>query len=336
MNRVAVLVERSKTQIHHRELPIPSNDEVLVKVESVGICGSDIHYYTEGHIGDRYVTYPHVQGHECAGTIIQVGSLVTNFSVGDRVVLEPSIACGVCEYCKKGTYNLCEHVVFLSTPPHEGLFKEYVTHPSRWTYKLPDAVDFDVGTLVEPLAVALHAFKRGRVSPGAKVLITGMGPIGMMLAVVSDYYNLDEVWGTDLNSRRLEIGMSIGLTHEINPQQEELPSDYFDFVIDTTGVEFVLNQAIMTLKRGGKLISVGFARGSGTSLNLTKMLQKEIDLLSVYRYANDYSLGIKVLEKKQKQLKKVIAKNYSLEEMNEAMEFAADIQNCLGKVIITP
>lgn len=336
MNKVATLIKQSHSQVIERGIPTPQPDEVLVKVAAVGICGSDIHYFKEGHIGNRVVTYPHVQGHECAGTIEAVGDEVTEFKVGDRVVLEPSITCGNCSYCKSGDYNLCEKVVFLSTPPHEGMFKSYLTHPANWTYKLPDDVAFDVGTLVEPIAVALHAFKRGGISPGSKILVTGMGPIGMMLTVVGDYFNAEELWGTDLNTYRLEIGTKIGLTHPINPANDALPKDYFDYVIDTTGVEFVLNDALSSLKRGGKLISVGFARGDKLALDLTLMLQKEINLISVYRYANDYPLGLKILEKKQQQLKHVIVQNYRLEEMNEAMEFASDIHSCFGKVIINP
>lgn len=159
--KVAVMNGIGKMGYTERPIPVPQDNEVLVKLEYVGICGSDMHYYETGRIGDYVVEPPFVLGHEPGGVVVEVGKDVTHLKVGDRVALEPGKTCGKCKFCREGQYNLCPDVVFFATPPVDGVFQEYVAHEANLCFKLPDGVSTLEGALIEPLAVGFHAAKQG-------------------------------------------------------------------------------------------------------------------------------------------------------------------------------
>ena len=178
--KTAVMTDLQKVEIQEREVPTPKSDEVLVKVEYVGICGSDLHYYESGRIGDFIVETPFVLGHEAGGTVVEVGENVKHLKVGDRVALEPGKTCGKCEFCKQGKYNLCKDVVFFATPPVDGVFQEYVAHEADLCFKLPENVSTMEGALIEPLAVGMHAASQGGAHLGQTAVVTGAGCIGLV------------------------------------------------------------------------------------------------------------------------------------------------------------
>ncbi|MDD3337588.1 MAG: alcohol dehydrogenase catalytic domain-containing protein, partial [Lachnospiraceae bacterium] len=180
MMKTAVMTDIEKVEIQERPVPVPGEKEVLVKVENVGICGSDLHYYESGRIGDFIVKTPFVLGHEAAGTVVETGKGVTNLKVGDRVALEPGKTCGECEFCKAGKYNLCKDVIFFATPPVDGVFQEYVAHEAALCFKLPDSMDTVEGALIEPLAVGMHAARQGNAGMGQTAVVTGAGCIGLV------------------------------------------------------------------------------------------------------------------------------------------------------------
>lgn len=166
LNRVAYMTGLRDMELRTRAIPVPQDHEVLVKLEYVGICGSDVHYYESGRIGSFVVEGDFILGHECAGTITAVGSAVQHLKAGDRVALEPGLTCGKCEFCKTGRYNLCPEVRFLATPPVHGCLTDYIAYPADMAFKLPDQVSTREGALVEPLAVGLHAASQGHVKLG--------------------------------------------------------------------------------------------------------------------------------------------------------------------------
>ena len=176
--KVAVMNGIGEMGYTEREIPQPKDNEVLVKLEYVGICGSDMHYYETGRIGDYVVKPPFVLGHEPGGTVVEVVKAVTHLKVGDRVALEPGKTCGHCEYCREGKYNLCPDVVFFATPPVDGVFQEYVAHEADLCFKLPDNVDTMEGALIEPLAVGFHAANQGGAHAGQTAVVFGAGCIG--------------------------------------------------------------------------------------------------------------------------------------------------------------
>ncbi len=169
MMKAAVLDRPLSIEVKDVPVPEPRPDEALVQVHCIGICGSDVHYYEHGRIGRYEVKQPIILGHEVAGTVVKVGSAVTNVAIGDRVAVEPGVTCGRCDYCKSGRYNLCPDVVFMATPPVDGAWADYVAVRSDFLFKLPEAMSFEEGALLEPLSVGIHAMTRGRVKPSDRV-----------------------------------------------------------------------------------------------------------------------------------------------------------------------
>ncbi|WP_246097072.1 NAD(P)-dependent alcohol dehydrogenase [Psychrobacillus soli] len=334
--KVANLVEISKVEVGYEEIPSISPNEVLIKINAVGVCGSDIHYYKHGHIGKRTVQYPHIQGHECAGTIVKIGSDVTKFSIGDRVAVEPGVPCRICEKCRSGKYNLCDKVIFLSTPPYKGALRQYISHPEDYVFLIPDSLTFEEATLAEPLSVGIHALNRANLKPGMKVLIMGMGPVGLMAVAATSYFNAEEIAVTDIVKHKLEVAKSLGATQTIEVAKQEIAEHYFDLVLETSGAEQALAAAINSLKKGGKLVSIGFPHQQNVTLDLTTMLQKEIDLLTVYRYANTFPLAINILTELKDVIGNIITSTYVLDDISDAMEKACETQLDTIKVIVYP
>ena len=214
--KVAVMNGVGKMGFERRPVPVPKDDEALVKLEYVGICGSDLHYYEDGRIGNYIVQPPFVLGHEPGGTVVAVGKNVKNVKVGDRVALEPGKTCGHCEFCKQGKYNLCPDVVFFATPPIDGVFCEYVAHEAALCFKLPDNVSTMEGALIEPLAVGFHAAMQGGAKFGQKALVTGAGCIGLVTAMALKAMGVSEVYVSDVLPARLQKAKELGADEIVN------------------------------------------------------------------------------------------------------------------------
>lgn len=210
MNNKAIFMHGTNDMVW-KDIPVPKvmDDEVLVKVDTVGICGSDVHYYQHGRIGDFVVEGDFILGHECAGEVVEVGSKVKNLVAGDRVALEPGKTCGKCELCKVGKYNLCPEVEFFATPPYHGVLSNYVVHPENMCFKLPENVSNMEGALVEPLAVGLHATEQGGVKLGDTVVIYGSGCIGLVTLLASKARGASKVIVVDILENRLKTAKSL-------------------------------------------------------------------------------------------------------------------------------
>ena len=201
MMKTAVMLGIGKMGFEEREIPKVQDNEVLVKLEYVGICGSDLHYYETGAIGDYVVEPPFVLGHEPGGTVVEVGKDVKHLKVGDRVALEPGKTCGHCEFCKTGRYNLCPDVVFFATPPVDGVFQEYVAHEADLCFKLPENVSTLEGALIEPLAVGFHAAMQGGARAGQTAVVMGAGCIGLVTMMALKAMGVSKVYVVDILSR---------------------------------------------------------------------------------------------------------------------------------------
>ena len=219
--KTAVMTDIMQVEIQERLIPQPKDDEVLVKVEYVGICGSDLHYYESGRIGDFVVKPPFVLGHEAGGTVVEVGANVKNLKVGDRVAMEPGKTCGQCEFCKSGKYNLCEDVVFFATPPVDGVFQEYVAHEAGLCFKLPDNVSTLEGALIEPLAVGMHAARQGEAKLGQTAVVTGAGCIGLVTLLSLKAMGVTKVIVVDVMEKRLQKALELGADAVINGKEED-------------------------------------------------------------------------------------------------------------------
>lgn len=214
--KVAVMDGIGKTSFVEREIPKPKKDEVLVKLEYVGVCGSDLHYYETGAIGNYVVEPPFVLGHDPGGVVVEVGADVTHLAVGDKVALEPGKTCGKCDFCRTGRYNLCPEVVFFATPPIDGVFQEYVAHEANLCFKLPEKVDTMSGALIEPLAVGFHAAFQGEAKIGQRAVVTGSGAIGLVTLLALKSLGLNEIHVVDIMDNRLAKAKELGATAVIN------------------------------------------------------------------------------------------------------------------------
>ncbi len=221
-NRAAVLHEAGDLRIEDVPVPVPGPREVLVEVRSVGVCGSDVHYYEHGRIGSFVVRSPLILGHESMGVVLELGGEARRHRVGDRVAIEPGVPCGRCHECRHGRYNLCPDVQFFATPPVDGAFARYVAIHEDFAYALPDVLSDDQGALMEPLSVGLWACWKGRVGAGKSVLVTGAGPIGQLAMQVARALGAAEVVVTDINEHRLEVAARSGATRTVNVTHEPL------------------------------------------------------------------------------------------------------------------
>ncbi|SCI74597.1 Sorbitol dehydrogenase [uncultured Flavonifractor sp.] len=340
-NREALLLEPGKIQVFPCEMPVIQDDEVLVKMEYCGVCGSDVHYFRFGGIGRRKVTFPYVLGHECTGEVLEIGSKVTNVTVGDKVVMEPGLGCGHCEYCMTGRYNLCEDMKFMATPPYNGAFKKYMAYPARGCFKLPESVSTLEGAMIEPLAVGMHAARRGEVDNSKVVLITGMGCIGLMTLLSCKAMNAQKIIVTDIFQNRLEKALELGADYAINVAEtdmleklKELTDEKgADVVFETAGRAQTAAQNIFAVRRGGVIVQVGTI-ADPVPYQFNELGKIEADIRSVFRYRNIFPLAIKLIEKGDIDLKAVDPDIFDFEDVDKAFDTAINRGNEVVKCIL--
>lgn len=340
--KVAVMEGIGKMGFETRPIPVPKDDEVLVKVEYVGICGSDLHYYEQGRIGDYIVEPPFVLGHESGGTVIEVGKNVTHLKAGDRVALEPGKTCGKCEFCRTGRYNLCPDVVFFATPPVDGVFQEYVAHEADLCFKLPDNVSTMEGALIEPLAVGFHAAKQGGAHFGQTAAVTGAGCIGLVSMMALKALGVTEVYVVDIMQKRLDKAMELGASGVVNGREKDTVKEILaltggrgvDLVIETSGTEICANQGLEMLVKDGTLVQVGYSASGYMKLNTSMICDKELNIKSVFRYRHIYPLAIKAVAEGLVNLKGIVTDIFDLDDAQNAMDSSIHNKAEIVKAVI--
>lgn len=340
-NRAVYLTELGKMSFGECPMPRAGQGEVVVKMASVGICGSDLHYYSHGRIGDFVVSFPFILGHECSGIITEVGPGVENLQVGDRVALEPGVPCGQCEYCLSGKYNLCPEVRFFATPPFQGCLMDYVVHPAQFTFKLPDSLSFEEGALVEPMAIGINAALTGGVKLGDTVLIFGAGCIGLVSLLASKAYGATKVLVVDVVEKRLELAQRLG-AETINAKKDDVMASVLEYtegkgcdvVIDCAGTNVTLSQSVEVAKAGGTVIWVGMASDMVNGMRVGPISTKELTIKSIFRYRNLYPTTIEAIANGKVDLKGLVSNRYSFEETPKAFaETYSDAKNIIKSVI---
>ena len=340
--KVAVMNGIGKMGFEERDIPTPKADEVLVKLDYVGICGSDLHYYETGAIGDYVVEPPFVLGHEPGGVVVEVGEDVTHLKVGDRVALEPGKTCGHCEFCKEGKYNLCEDVIFFATPPVDGVFQEYVAHEAGLCFKLPDNVSTLEGALIEPLAVGFHAAIQGDAHLGQKAVVMGAGCIGLVSLMALKARGVSEVYVVDIMDKRLEKAMELGATGVINGAKEDVIAKVreltgglgTDIVIETAGTQITTSQAIHIAKKGSTIVLVGYSKTGELTLPVSLALDKELTFKTVFRYRHIYPLAIDAVASGKVNLKGIVTDIFPLDEAQKAMDYSVNNKADIVKAVI--
>lgn len=340
--KTAVMKAIGKIELEEREIPQPKEGEVLIKIGYVGICGSDVHYFETGAIGDFVVKPPFVLGHEAAGTVVALGEGVDSLKIGDRVAMEPGKTCGHCEFCRTGRYNLCPDVQFFATPPYDGVFQEYVAYDASMCFRLPDNVSLMEGALIEPLAVGFHAANQGGAHIGQKAVVFGSGCIGLMCLLALKAEGVTEVYVIDVIDKRLEKAMELGAAGVINSSKEdaeerimELAGGYgVDLAIDTAGADVTINQGIRMVKPGGTIVCVGYSRSGKVTLDMSVALNKEITFRTVFRYRHIYPMAIAAVSSGLINLRNVVTDTFTLDEIQEAMVKSVNDKVNIVKAVI--
>ncbi|MDE6816810.1 MAG: NAD(P)-dependent alcohol dehydrogenase [Lachnospiraceae bacterium] len=340
--KTAVMTDIKKVRIEEREKPVPKEGEVLVKVEYVGICGSDLHYYESGRIGNFIVEPPFVLGHEAGGTVVEVGSGVTHLKAGDRVALEPGKTCGHCEHCKAGKYNLCEDVIFFATPPVDGVFQEYVAHEAGLCFKLPDNVSTLEGALVEPLSVGLHAAMQGGAHIGQTAVVTGAGCIGLVSLLALKAMGVSRVIVVDVIEKRLQKAKELGADYVINGKEKDTVAEIkaitegkgCDLSIETAGTQITASQLIQASKKGATIVFVGYSASGEMTLPIGMALDKELTFKTVFRYRNIYPMAIEAIAAGKIRIKDIVTDYFELDDIQHAMDACVENKAEIVKGVI--
>ncbi|RFU79656.1 sorbitol dehydrogenase [Trichoderma arundinaceum] len=382
--KASVLHGEKDLRLEERSLPAPSADEVQIAVQSTGLCGSDLHYFGHFRNGDILVREPLTLGHESSGTVVAVGSGVTNLKTGDRVALEVGLPCEDCEYCNSGRYNICRGMKFRSSAkafPHmQGTLQERINHPARWVHKyaylwigglyadlgmqrLPEAIPLDLGALIEPLSVAMHAHRRANLSSESTVLVFGAGAVGLLSAAVSKANGATAVIIADIQKDRVDFAVNNGFAdagfvvpmarpqtideklayaQQVAEQAKSVTVNGAEVgevgaVYECTGVETCLQSAIYATKPGGKVMIIGMGTPILT-LPMSAAALREVDLVGVFRYANTYPAAIELLSNKPAglpDLQKLVTHRFKgLDGIQHAFEMAGKIKDSEGKLVI--
>ncbi|MFD1714288.1 NAD(P)-dependent alcohol dehydrogenase [Amnibacterium flavum] len=333
--RASVLIEKGVVRLEDVPTPPLDADQVLIQIAAVGVCGSDVHYFHEGRIGDFIVEEPMILGHEASGTIVAVGSGVSPDRVGERVSIEPQRACRVCEQCKRGAYNLCPFMEFYATPPIDGAFAQYAVIQSDYAYAIPDSMSLDAAALCEPLSVGIWSNQKAGTRPGSRVLISGAGPIGIVILQVALAFGASEVIISDIAANRLEVATRFGATRVIDPRAEDIASLELDVdvFIDASGAQPAVRAGILALKPGGRAVLVGMGADE-YPLPVSRIQARELEVTGVFRYANTWPLAIELVASGKVDLDALVTARFGLDDVEEALAAATDPQAL--KVIVEP
>lgn len=309
--------------VEDRPDPEPGAHEVLVKVASVGVCGSDVHYYEHGRIGSYVVESPLVLGHEAAGEVVAVGSSVTRLRVGQRVSLEPGVPDFSCPQCLAGRYNLCVGMRFYATPPIDGAFAELVTTHELFAHPVPDSLSDDAAALLEPLSVGLWACQKGGVGPGSRVLVTGAGPVGLVAVQCALARGAASVTVTDVNPHRLELARGLGATEAVDAASMPVSESGIevDVLLECSGNQRAAGDAIRAVAPAGTIVMVGMG-GDEMVMPVSRIQERELTLTGTFRYAHTWPAAIALAASGRVELDRLVTGHYGLDQVEEALTVA--------------
>jgi L-iditol 2-dehydrogenase len=335
-NRAAVLHAPGDVRLEERPRPQPGPLEVVVEVRSVGVCGSDVHYYEHGRIGDFVVEAPLVLGHESMGVVVERGERARRHDLGTRVALEPGIPCGRCEQCRHGRYNLCPDVEFFATPPIDGAFARYVAIHEDFAFALPDTVGDDEGALLEPLSVGLWACWKGGVGADTSVLVTGAGPIGQLAMQVARALGAGDVIVTDVNPHRLELAGRTGATRTIDVRETPLleAGVEADVLLECSGHPDSLAGGIRALRPAGVAVAVGMGPEEDATVPMATIQSREITLTGTFRYANTYPAALALVADGRVDLGAIVTGHFPLEEAETALRASREDPRSIKPMVV--
>lgn len=319
--RASVLLEAGRLELQQRDVPTPAADEVLVRVNAVGVCGSDVHFFHEGSLGDWTVTEPLVLGHESAGVIVGVGADVDPARIGQRVSIEPQHPSTTSEETLRGAYNLDPHMRFYAVPGTDGAFQEYAVIQSHFAHDVPDTVTDAAAALLEPLSVAIASGRKAGFTAGSRVLITGAGPVGLAVAQIARVSGATEILITDLSPERREAAVRFGATSALDPiaDQDAIRRAAVDSFIDASGAASAVEAGLESLRPGGRAVLVGMGRPR-FELPISRIQNNELWVTGVFRYANTWPTAIALVAGGMVDLDGMVTGTFGLDRVQDALE----------------
>jgi L-iditol 2-dehydrogenase len=330
-NLAAVMPELDRIAIEDVGEPSPGPRQAVVRVEAVGVCGSDTAYFTVGYIGDWVVDGPLILGHEVAGTVIAIGPEVTQVAVGDRVAIEPGTPCRDCRDCMAGRYHLCPRLEFLATPPYDGALVQRIALDERQLFPIPDSMSFEEAALCEPLSVGIWACHRAGLEPGDHVLVSGAGPVGILAAQVARAFGAASVTVSDVADFRLEMARGLGFAAERAGEGERAD---FDVLLECSGAPTALADGLRRLRTNGRAAMVGMPKQS-VELPLSKLNVNELTIGLVNRYAHTWPTAISLVSSGRVDVASIVTHRFGLDETAEALMLAKHVPDSM-KAVIAP
>jgi len=328
-----------------RDAPDPqiaAPNDVLVRIEAVGVCGSDVHYYTTGRIGSQKVQYPWTVGHECAGVVVEVGDSVSDLAAGQRVAIDPLSSCGRCDQCLAGRSHTCRNQAFLACPGQlPGALAEYIVMPAECCFPVPETINDDEVTIVEPLSIGLYATKLAPENPPKRAAILGVGPIGLSVLLCLKAAGAEEIFVTDLLPQRLETAAAMGAdwtgrhgTQDVVSEMLDLAELGMDCVFECAGEQETLDQCVELLRPGGTMLTVGIPEIERVSFNPDLMRRKEIRLQNVRRQNGCVQGAIDLISSGRTDVMPMVTHHFDLSESRDAFEMVADYRDGVIKAVI--
>jgi len=321
---------------------IEKDDDVLLKVEMVGICGSDVHYYEAGEIGEEVVEYPFRIGHECAATVKAVGGRVARVKVGDRIAVEPAIVCHNCDQCRQGRENTCRNLRFLGCPGQtDGCLCEYIVMPEDCCFPVGDKLTFAEAVLCEPLAIGVYAVKQAGLRESSDIAILGAGPIGLSCLVSAQAENANSFYVTEKVKERVEVAKRAGATWVGNPNEQDIVKEILrqqpaglDAVFECAGQQETIDEAVELLKPGGRLMVVGIPRVERISVVIEKTRRKEISFINVRRQNKCTQEAIDSVASGKISVDFMATHRFRLEQTQDAFDMVAGYRDGVVKALI--
>lgn len=333
-----VMIEPGK--ITFREIPIPElkENEVLIKIMRIGVCGSDIHVYHGKH---PYTSYPVTQGHEVSGMIEKVGSKITELKPGDRVTIQPQVVCGKCYSCLHGKYHICDELKVMGFQT-TGMASEFFVTDADRILNLPDDMSYEQGAMIEPLAVACGVFTKTDDMSGLNVIVLGAGPIGNLAAQTAKALGAKSVLITDVSDFRLEIAKKVGIDYTINPLKQDLSEeivkafgpDRADLIVECVGINQTIDDAIANARKGTDIIIVG-VYGDKPVVDLSTVQDRELRLIGMLMYqTKEYLKAIELVHSGRVQLEPLMTKHFKFEDYDKAYQYIEEKKDKVMKIFI--
>jgi len=342
--KAMVLTGIRQMEMVERPLPqIISDTDVLIKMKVMGVCGSDIHYYTSGKIGSQVVEYPFAVGHEGAGQVVEIGKKVTHVKVGDLIAVEPAMPCFQCDQCLAGRPHTCRKLKFLGCPGQaEGCLSEYIVMPETSCFPIPDSMSYDEAAISEPLAIGVYAVRMAQMDfTGKSVGILGFGPIGMSVLLALIAKGAKKIFVTDKIDKRLEIARKSGSSWTGNPAKEnivvkieESELALLDIVFECCGQQEAADQAIDLLKPGGKFMVIGIPEFDHWSFSVDKLRRKEICIQNIRRQNHSVDETLDLISGKKVDVSNMVTHRFNFKNTKEAFDLVATYKDGVMKAMI--